>query len=279
MIYLYREKKFFSVLLILLFNFSFQHKKVFANEENKLKDSQKIILELFKGRFVNSRFSSFIKIKKQVPLQLQKLVRGVITKNALKNLTKNSNNEVPEIILNWGSGGPDARFFKSREVTDFFSNLFYKIIEMGKKNRLSISLNTTDLFHGHLVYINQKRGDLLIVFHAQEYPHDLSFTRSKSIEAVITNKSILKGKKFGYKTVSFKMRNFIWSLKENKIFALNTDYRGPFFPLIFPEGWIEDRELKNLALLGNSVQDTLLGIGLGSINFFPDQKVQLYWSP
>ena len=80
-----------------------------------------------------------------------------------------------------------------------------------------------------------------------------------------------KEKNLEHKTVSLK-RNFIWSLKENKLFNLNTDYRGPFFSLIFPAGWIE-KELKNLALLGNSVQDTLLGDGLGSINFFPDQKV------
>ena len=181
--------------------------------------------------------------------------------------------------MNWGSGSPNARVFKDEEVSVFFSNLFYKIVEMGKKNNLSISINTTDLFHGHLVYLNQRKGDLIIVFHAQEYPHELPFTRRKSIEAVVTHKLVLKGKKFGYKTLSFRRRNFIWSLKENTLFNLNTENSGPFFPLIFPTGWIENRELKNLALLGNSVQDNLLGDGLGSLNFFPDQNISLYWSP
>jgi len=279
-VYLCRQKrKFFTPLFILFFNFSFPHEKALALEKSRLKDPQKILLELFKGKPIHRRFSNFIKIKKQVPFQLQKLAKGMITKDAFKNLTKNYNDQVPEIILNWGSGSPKARFFKNQEVTDFFSNLFYKIIDISKHNQLSISLNTTDLFHGHLVYLNHKRGDLIIVFHAQEYPHELPFTRSKSIEAVVTYKSILKGKKFGYKTVSFKRRNFIWSLKENKLFNLNTDDKGPFFSLIFPKGWIENKELKRLALLGNSVQDNLLGNGLGSLNFFPDQKIPLYWSP
>ena len=274
-----QKKKFFLVLLIILFNFSFPHQKALAIEKENLNDSQQIILELFRGKPESKRFSNFIKIKKQVPFQLQKLAEGKITKKDLTRLTKDHSDQVPEIILNWGSGSPNARVFKNQEITVFFSNLFYKIIEMGKKNQLSISINTTDLFHGHLVYLNQKRGDLIIVFHAQEYPHELPFTRQKSIEALVTNKLILKGKKFGHKTISFRRRNFIWSLKENKLFNLNTDYNGPFFPLIFPTGWIDDKELKSLAVLGNSVQDNLLGNGLGSLNFFPDQNAPLYWSP
>ena len=274
-----KKKNLLPLILLIYINLPFLSQEVFAIEEGKLNDSQKVILDLFKGRLEHKRFSNFIKIKMKVPSQLKKLAKGEITKEALESLTKDHNDHVPKIILNWGSGSPNARVFKDEEVSVFFSNLFYKIVEMGKKNNLSISINTTDLFHGHLVYLNQRNDDLIIVFHAQEYPHELPFTRRKSIEAVVTHKIILKGKKFGYKTLSFRRRNFIWSLKENTLFNLDTEKSGPFFPLIFPTGWIENRELKSLALLGNSVQDNLLGDGLGSLNFFPDQNISLYWSP
>ena len=273
-----QKKNFLSLLLSITIFFPSQ--KILAIEKNKLNDSQKIILDLFRSRLEKKHFSSFVKIKKPVPHQFKNLIKEpVIKKSLIKKITTNPSIQIPKLILNWGSGSPKARVFKNQEVTNFFSNLFYEVIQMGKKNQLSISLNTTDLFHGHLVYIGKKRGDLIIVFHAQESPHDLTFPPHKSRQAVVTHKLILKGKKFGHNTISFKRRNFIWSLKENKLFNLDTDKKGPFFPLIFPTGWVGDHELKELALLGNSVQDNLLGSNLGSLNFFPNQNIPLYWSP
>jgi len=276
--FLCKQKNIFFSLFLFITIF-FPSQKILAIEKNKRSDSQKIILDLFRGRLDKNLFSSFVKIKKPVPYQLKNLIKEPIIKKSLIKMTTNRSSQIPELILNWGSGSPKARTFKNQEVTNFFSNLFYEIIQMGKKNQLFISLNTTDLFHGHLVFIGKKRGDLIIVFHAQEYPHDLPFTSHNSRQAVVTHKLILKGKKFGHNTISFKKRNFIWSLKENKIFNLDTDRKGPFFPLIFPTGWVKDQELKELALLGNSVQDNLLGSNLGSLNFFPNQNIPLYWSP
>ena len=215
----------------------------------------------------------------QAPFLVHNILKNPSPKKALTDMTEDQNGKVPKLLLKWGSGGPRARFFKDNEVKAFFSNLFRQVIRLGKQEQLSLSLNTTDLFHGHLVLLNEGTPDLIIIFHAQEYPHDLPFTQYKSREAVRTYKKTLKGKKFGHKTISFQRRNFIWSLNQSKLFNLNTKGKSPLFPLIFPKGWYEDKELRKLAILGNAVQDNRLGKSLGSLNFFPSQNIPLYWSP
>ncbi len=149
-----QKKNFLSLFLFITLFFPSQ--KILAIEKNKQNDSQKIILDLFRGRLEKKHFSSFVKIKKPVPHQLKNLMKEPVIKKSLIKITTNRSIQIPKLILNWGSGSPKARVFKNKEVTNFFSNLFYEVIQMGKKNQLPISLNTTDLFHGHLVYISKK---------------------------------------------------------------------------------------------------------------------------
>ena len=185
---------------------------IFGVEKNIVKKPQQILQSLFKERAIEKRFSTPLKINMPAPLLVRNILKNRSPKKALTDMTEDQNDQIPKLLLKWGSGGQRARFFKDNEVKTFFSNLFRQVIRLGKQEQLSLSLNTTDLFHGHLVLLNEGTRDLIIIFHAQEYPHDLPFTQHKSIEAVRTYKKTLKGKKFGHKTISFQRRNFIWSL-------------------------------------------------------------------
>jgi len=280
MILLYRFLQKSIILVFMLFSFFFiSSKTILAVEENKTSDPQKILKGLIEGKFNRSHFLTFFNVKANIPSLLKQIPKENSPKKSIMTMTKDISLEIPNLLLNWGSGSQKARVFKNQKMTTFFSNLFYTIIQMAKEHQLSISLNTTDLFHGHIILLGKEKPNLIIIFHAQEYPYNLPFTHHKSKKAVSTHKELLKGKRLSYQTPSFKRRNFIWSLKENRLFNINTEIKGPFFDLIFPKGWKKNKELKNLALLANSVQDNLIGKSLGSLNFFPSQNIPPYWSP
>ena len=215
------------------------------------------------------------------PAPLKKLLFAPNKRSFLHSISEDKTALFHPEIISWGSSRPVAFFFKNN-VESYLTHLFYKILHYSEEKGLSITLNTTDLFHAHLVFFEK---DLLLVFHAQEYPFDLNDTSFKAMIATKHKKDLLKGKKFSYKTPSFKKRNFIWSLKKNALF--NVDTSGAFQDLIFPKGWKNNFNrvypqgptFHQLAIMGNTVQDNLLGETLGSLNFFPKLGVPLFWSP
>ena len=223
-----------------------------------------------------------ITLDRPAPPSIKKLLTAHNKRSFLHNISKDKTALFNPEILSWGSSRPYAFLFK-KNVEDYFTHIFYKIFQYAKENGLSITLNSTDLFHAHLSFFE---NDLLLVFHAQEYPYDLSDTSLKSTIATKHKKDLLKGKKFSYKTLSFKKRNFIWSLRKNALFNVDTSL-APFQDLIFPKGWKNNFNrvypqgptFHQLAITGNTVQDNLLGVPLGSLNIFPELKMPLFWSP
>ncbi len=217
------------------------------------------------------------------PQKLWQLLHHSDPKSFLKTLSQNHTALVDPDLLRWGSSSPVARTFKSTFVDHYFSHLFFGLVSFARERGLQLSLNTTDLFHGHLLLFQGQQTDLLLVFHAQEYPFDLAETSFNAKAAIKT----LQGKKFSHKTLTYKRRNFIWSLRRNHLFNLKTSPHESFHSLIFPEGWKNNNDrlypegptLHQLAVLANTVQDGLLGQGLGSLNFFPQLGAPLYWSP
>ena len=75
-------------------------------------------------------------------------------------------------IQNWKSGGGDHFRFNQPEVTQFWEQFFYHVIGEAQKREWNLQLSRTDLFHAHLIF-DPEAGDLLILFHSQEYPEDL----------------------------------------------------------------------------------------------------------
>jgi len=165
----------------------------------------------------------------------------------------------PELVA-WASGAKSPRVFKNEKLTIFFKDLFLKI----EKSFADIGLNRINLFHAHIVYDNRVWGsDLIIVFHAFEYPLDLE--PKKNLVAMGEDISLSS---FFTRSPGFKSRNLIWSLRANKIWRIDTSkssifnhlVRSPAFDL-YPEE----------VLRANTAQEIYFGKVVADINYFPKE--------
>lgn len=121
-----------------------------------------------------------------------------------------------------------------------------------------IKLSETDLFHGHLI---KTENDLIIIFHAKEYPDDLYWWNKE---------------KSGYTTKSpeYYERNFLWSRNKNTIWLLKAkpgdkDY-GLFLKLIIPENFIESEDIE-MAIRAYTVQQDYFGKKVYDIYTYSDK--------
>lgn len=115
-----------------------------------------------------------------------------------------------------------------------------------------IKLTKTDLFHGHVI---TTENDIIIIFHAKEYPDDLYWWHSQ---------------KSGYTTQSpeYHERNFLWSCNANIIWLLkaepgNPDYQT-FLELIIPKSFVHSEDI-TMALRAYTVQQEQFGEPLYNI--------------
>ena len=186
------------------------------------------------------------------------LIERFSTQKDLIELTKPK--KIKKDLISWASGAKSPRVFKDEKLSSLFQNLFFKIKEFFS----DIDLNRLNLFHAHLVYDDRVwGGDILLIFHAFEYPIDLEIKKNSIAMALdISLDSFLTG------TPSFNSRNLIWSLRSNKIWRMDTAkgsllnhlIRSPAYDL-YPKEVVR----------ANTAQEGYFGKVVGDINFFPKE--------
>ncbi len=185
--------------------------------------------------------------------------------NILKDrdsIIKNTHNiELPIFIKNWSSGnGQKPRRFND-SITNYFQELFLSI----HNNFPDTKLNVLDLFHGHMIIDKRSNpNDILIVFHSKEYPLDLEKRKNESALKEYPNIET-----FQTGTNSYLKRNYIWSLRKNKIWRINTSEETGFHNLIKSPIYEFYPELVSRA---NTAQENYLGETIRDINFFLEHK-------
>ncbi|WNG13566.1 hypothetical protein [Cystobacter fuscus] len=121
-------------------------------------------------------------------------------------------------VENWASGGaPFARFTKPA-VTTYVETLFdTAAAHIASKSGVARVLSRNNLFHAHLVFETfGSTPDVLLVFHAFEYPSDIEATKSgfaRTLEPGVPA--------FASSSSAFKWRNAIWSMHLNRIWLIN----------------------------------------------------------
>ena len=166
-------------------------------------------------------------------------------------------------LANWASGAsaPYVRFSKT-VTTTWLTNLFTEVARTAGHR-----LDRGDLFHCHLVF---DVGDLLMVFHAKEYPSDIE--PFKYGQAVGLDRSVAD---FETKDSVFKKRDVIYSVAHNRIYVPNfTNNGNPFRSLLYEP---------NLTVRGNPLllDATMFGDCIADISTFPRENVKPFakiWS-
>jgi hypothetical protein len=160
----------------------------------------------------------------------------------------------------WASGTGKAHIFKEKALSNYFKMLF-KIIQSSFPK---IKLNVANLFHGHILYDDKlPGGDIIIVFHAFEYPKDLEPYRFQ--KALEWNPKL---KAFYSSDKAFLGRNLIFSLKKNKIWRVYTSKKSLFHHIVRSPAYEFYPDIVSPA---NSAQPSHFGLNIGEINYFPER--------
>ena len=172
----------------------------------------------------------------------------------------------------WFSGGNDKnyRLPKSDSFGNYFKTLFSKITEAAIPWNPTV-LSRSDLFHGHMIY-HRGLKDLLIVFHAKEYPRE-----NPSLCAGCSMRKLFDF--FGLhlpaqiKTQpasdSYLRRNFVISLGQGKLCGANTRVRA-FAALAQGQGDGSTLDAAKASDLGKAGE-------IMNINFFASEDVPIFF--
>ena len=172
-------------------------------------------------------------------------------------------------VENWASGGAPFRRFKDAALTDYMDDLFLTVAATAASltgEPPGKILRRHDLFHGHWVFSDAAK-DILIVFHAKEYPENLEQFKAGAAKA-------LEGanyEAFASADRRFKLRCPIWSMKQNKLFS--TDFAASDNPY---------RELLDNTDLTNRdnpllLSQTNLGVCIADVNCFSNEGVKSFF--
>ena len=162
------------------------------------------------------------------------------------------------------SGIRDLVFsFTDVNLTKIWQELFIGIANCDD----SITISDLDLFHGHLFRLSHEQPELLIVFHAKEYPIEIPNP---------------EGKHGGFSTESseYQRRNILYLSSTAKIYILHGNTSSFWQSLIIPEG-IEEVELRDIFRQANTLQTEHFSTfteTLGDVNYFPSHSPQLFFT-
>ena len=185
-------------------------------------------------------------------------------------------------VEKWASGrGAPFSPFADEAMGPFFENAF----RLAAAQVLSIvgacsSLGRRDLFHCHLVFArDQGVSDLLLLFHAREYPDIYEKDKIKKAFSVEPN-----AEAFRVDHAAYKRRNSIFSVATKRLYNLNFEKTSghPATPLLasLVEGF--DDELRDDVLAEYKGDEYLmlrldqdnLGTCLTDINYFPAEGIE-----
>jgi hypothetical protein len=172
-------------------------------------------------------------------------------------------------VENWASGGAPFRRFENEALTEFIDELFLMVAATLARvtgEPPAKIVRRHDLFHGHWVYSDAAK-DILIVFHAKEYPENLEQFKAGTAK-------VLEGanyERFVSSDRRFKLRCPIWSMKQNKLFS--TDFTASDNPY---------RDLLDSPDLANRDNPLLLsqanlGVCIADVNSFSNEGVKSFF--
>lgn len=177
-----------------------------------------------------------------------------IAENVVDNMSSYSNTKGPKRLSNWLSAGSRQegplsgfRVPSKKTVESFFVALFDAVRE-GTRSEY----NRSDLFHGHINYWN---GDVVIIFHAKEYPDDVLDTKYPSNNAEEDE----PGTQFQRDHVNFRYRNALYSFKRNAIDFIDLQAIN------------NNDTYYNLINQGITLDQTKLGDSVAGLNYLPKE--------
>jgi hypothetical protein len=215
---------------------------------------------------------------------LMELIRPQIAMRSsfqFKTPVQMSGTQTQEKVLRaMGAGEGEYAFdLPSLSLTEFLAGMFEGIA----KHHPVTKLYERDLFHGHVVP-NEATRDVVIVFHAKEYPAGQlsTFTEQRYRDAGL----LTANGSFPDTATDMAERNFLWTLRTNRVFLLADPDRTKstadpaFTNLITPLGKALDQDAKR----AGTVQERHFGQELFAVNYFPshlsgDHQSQLYFAP
>lgn len=239
---------------------------IVGNDNISYEDKSKAIINLIRKydgqggpEIYSSKVNTIVGPQLPIGYDVDKLFEVFKDQSSVVKNTKSI--EVPEFIKKWSSGNGEKPRRFDEEITNYLEELF-KVIN---KSFPDTELNLIDLFHGHIVmdesYYNK---DILIIFHSKEYPSNLE---KQKTEMAIKEQPALQ--LFDTKNDVYKKRNYIWSLRKNKIWRIDTREDSEFCNLVkspiydfCPEEVME----------ANAMQEAYLGKNICDINYFRDYK-------
>lgn len=230
----------------------------------------------------NKDYPSYVRVIDQavmpiLPFQLKKIQNDLVknnfeqARNELNFLLRNYN-YIPglercgsfyEKAKEYGSGGRlgKVKIFPER-IENFFIGLFNAIVHYG--NEQEFLLVADDLFHGHVVLLHDQAthfSDIVIVFHAKEFPADLPEAGGFKNRASSPVNFNMRDDR------AFSKRNFIYSFRSHVLVNLQKD--------AFGKDYQSYRELiteydPRFDLEVNTLREHYFGQTLFDINYFPN---------
>ncbi|QRO02060.1 hypothetical protein JRI60_25140 [Archangium violaceum] len=190
-----------------------------------------------------------------------------VASNTLSNESKLEKTPGYFKIENWASGGAPFARFTDQATTTYIDSLFDSVashLSARYGNKRVLSRN--NFFHGHLVLeTSGSSPDLLLVFHAFEYPRDLEPTKcgfAGTLEPTVTS--------FRSSDAAYKWRNAIWSMRLNTIWLIHyADNTNPYRELLADP---------DVSKAGNPLvlDESKLGKCVADLNTFPKEDVRSF---
>eukprot|EP01059_Diplonema_ambulator_P033454 TRINITY_DN69_c0_g1_i2.p1 TRINITY_DN69_c0_g1~~TRINITY_DN69_c0_g1_i2.p1 ORF type:complete len:304 (+),score=125.86 TRINITY_DN69_c0_g1_i2:46-912(+) len=182
----------------------------------------------------------------------------------------NMSDKVPAEVLSWGTAGnaPFPWEFPEKRLNSYFKMTFYNIKACMSSYGYSLQLSKFDLFHGHAFsFVRNNETDFGIVYHAKEYPEDLTWDRP--------------GSGFNTSDPSYPVRNIVWLASQSRPYIIKGVDTPGIERLFFPdwlklgeEDWMDEYyyQVKQANTL-ETEHFIANGARLGGLNYFNRKSV------
>lgn len=162
---------------------------------------------------------------------------------------------------NWSSSSSSDQLgclVSTKAIANHFEVIFEKIASIynSELKFMSLVLCRNNLFHGHVRY-NETLKDILIVFHAFEYPRDLEPLKSSQAKEIESGIDEYNSKAIA----AFVWRNAIYSVNKNCVYIPNIN-QEPYCS-----------QLKRGPAEYCTLDETKVGTRFFDINYFPEENL------
>eukprot|EP01059_Diplonema_ambulator_P033455 TRINITY_DN69_c0_g2_i1.p1 TRINITY_DN69_c0_g2~~TRINITY_DN69_c0_g2_i1.p1 ORF type:complete len:290 (+),score=134.65 TRINITY_DN69_c0_g2_i1:51-920(+) len=182
----------------------------------------------------------------------------------------NKSTEIPAEVLRWGTDGsaPFPWEFPEKRLNSYFKSIFWDIKACMWWYGYSLDISKFDLFYGDAFsFVRDNKTDFGIVFHAKEFPEDLSYGHP--------------GSGFNTSDPSYAVRNIVWLASQSRPYIIKGVDTPGMERLFFPdwlklgeEDWMDEYyyQVKKANTL-DIEHFAANGAYLGGINYFTRSTV------